>query len=44
METPQWGEDVRLMTHSRLVATVVLTPKFEDRDVIPQKFGVYDSY
>ena len=42
-DAEQWGEDVRLMTHrGRLVATVVLTPKFEDRDVIPQKFGVYE--
>merc|ERR1712078_857051 len=42
-DAEQWGEDVRLMTHrGRLVATVVLTPKFEDRDIIPQKFGVYE--
>lgn len=42
-EAEKWAEDVRLVAHrGRLLATVVLTPNFEDRDIIPQKFGVYE--
>ena len=40
----EWhAEDVRLLAHrGQLVATAVLTPEVALKDVVPQRFGVYE--